>query len=300
MNLNHLAIFHAVAEEGNISRAAERLMISQPAVSKQLRLLERSLSATLFDREPRGVRLTEAGRLLATYAARIFALEAEAQRALGELSGLQRGRLAIGASTTIGVYLLPELFVQFRKRFPAIDVTLEVASSRTVQQRLVDRAIDIGFTEMPIDEDSLEAKCFMSDQLVAIVPPRHRLLRARRVTAEAFCREPFVVRATGSETRSFVERALLERGLSFQPVMSLGSTEAIKRAVAAGIGVAIVSGLSIGLELRAKTLRTLSIAGLNLSRPLFQVLPKESTRSAALAAFVELVKTSAKQPDKHS
>jgi DNA-binding transcriptional LysR family regulator len=185
--------------------------------------------------------------------------------------------------------------VQFRKRFPAIEVTLDVASSRTVQQRLVDRTIDIGFTEMPIEEDSLEAKRFMSDQLVAIVPPRHRLLRARRVTAEMFCREPFVVRATGSETRSFVERALTERGLSIQPVMSLGSTEAIKRAVAAGIGVAIVSRLSIGLELKARTPRTVPMVGLNLTRPLFQAWQKESARSSAMEAFLTLVEASVKE-----
>src|SRR5580704_9534096 len=105
INLGHLAVFHAVAEEKSVSRGAERLMVSQPAVSKQVQLLERSVGTALLERQPRGIRLTEAGELLAGYARRIFALEAEAVRALDELRGLQRGRLAIGASTTIGIYL---------------------------------------------------------------------------------------------------------------------------------------------------------------------------------------------------
>src|ERR1700691_5629275 len=121
LNLGHLAVFHAVAEEKSISRGAERLLVSQPAVSKQVRLLEQSVAATLLERTPRGVRLTEAGAILAGYARRIFAVQAEAIRALEELRGLQRGRLAIGASTTIGVYLLPEIFVEFRRPFPPIE-----------------------------------------------------------------------------------------------------------------------------------------------------------------------------------
>src|SRR5437868_6918270 len=111
MNLGHLAIFRAVAEEKSVSRGAERLMVSQPAVSKQLAQLERSLGVRLLDRHPRGVRITAAGEVLLTYARRIFAAEAEAEAAIEELRGLRRGRLRVGASTTIGVYLLPEVFV---------------------------------------------------------------------------------------------------------------------------------------------------------------------------------------------
>src|SRR5580700_2167879 len=138
MNLNHLAIFHAVAETRGISLGAERLHISQPAVSKQIQELERSLGTKLFDRIPRGVRLTESGELLAGHARRLFALEAEAETALGELRGLERGRLAVGASLTIGVYLLPDVLAKFHQRYPGIELAVDIANTDEVQTRLLD------------------------------------------------------------------------------------------------------------------------------------------------------------------
>jgi DNA-binding transcriptional LysR family regulator len=289
VNLSHLAIFDAVANERSISRGAERLMISQPAVSKQIRLLEKSVGMALLERQPRGVRLTHAGELLADYARRIFALEAEATRTLEELQGLRAGRLAIGASTTIGVYLLPEVFVEFRRKFPTMEVRLDVSNSATVYQRLVEGAIDVGFTESPTELPELDVKEFARDELVAIAPRTHRLLRRRRVTAQMLCAEPFVVRSTGSDTKSFVERALAERGLSVNAAMSLGTTEAIKRAAAAGVGVAIVSHLSIALELKAKILAQVPISGLRLSRPLYRAQRKSAPPNSALTAFLELL-----------
>src|SRR5437868_2773190 len=132
MNLGHLSVFYSVAMHGNVSRAADKLMVSQPAVSKQVKELERVLGVTLFDRLPRGMRLTDAGQLLVGYAARIFALEGEAQQAVAELAGLRRGRLVVGASNTIGVYLLPDLFVRFRRQFPAIQLQLEIAHTDAI------------------------------------------------------------------------------------------------------------------------------------------------------------------------
>src|ERR1700685_3869331 len=132
LNLNHLAIFHAVAKAGNITGAAEQLLISQPAVSKQLRELERSLGVRLFDRLPRGVRPTEAGAILREYSQRLFALTEQAENALAELRGLHRGRLRIGASTTIGVYFLPDLFVRFRQDHPGVQFHLEIAHSESL------------------------------------------------------------------------------------------------------------------------------------------------------------------------
>jgi DNA-binding transcriptional LysR family regulator len=285
MNLNHLAIFHAVAQEQSVSRAAQRLLISQPAVSKQVAQLGKSLKVRLFDRRSRGIRLTDAGQLLASYAAKIFALEEEAQRALSSLAGVECGRLAIGASTTIGVYLLPAALVKFRRAHPGVQTTLEVGSSRQIQQLLLENSLDIGLTEVPPTDRRLKSEIFMQDELAAIAPPGHRLLKSRNVTAAAFCREPFVVRDTGSETRSFVERALAARGLSVDPIMSLSSTEAIKRAVAAGIGVGIVSRLSIGVELKARTLAVVCVSGLSIRRPLYAVSVKGATPSAASREF---------------
>jgi DNA-binding transcriptional LysR family regulator len=265
-------------------------MVSQPAVSKQLRQLERSLGASLFDRLPKGVRPTAAGELLAGYARRIFALEAEAAEALAELRGLRRGSLSVGASTTIGVYLLPEVFVRYRRAYPDVRMHMEVANSEVIRRRLVEGAIDVGLTEGIVEGDELDSTVFLRDELVPIAAPGHPLARRKRpVPAATLCREPFVVRETGSGTKSVVERALAERGLSVTPVMSLGSTEAIKRAVAAGVGIAIVSRLTVQQELQLGRLVVLRVPDLPINRPLHRLTLRGRQPSQAVAAFMKML-----------
>lgn len=289
ITLNHLLVFDAVAENASISRAAERLMVSQPAVSKQVKELERSLAVPLFDRLPKGVRPTAAGAMLAPYARRIVALRDEADEALRQLRGLSLGSLAIAASTTAGVYLLPELFVRYRRNHPGIRLHLEILDSHAIAQKLLAGTVDLGISEGEVDDVAIERSVLMQDELVAIAAPGHPLARKRAVRAERLCREPFVVRETGSESKSLVERALAGRGLAVKPVMSLGSTEAIKRAVAAGIGVAIVSRLAIELELKARTLVALRVAGLSLRRPVYQLRAADRHESAAVATFIAML-----------
>jgi DNA-binding transcriptional LysR family regulator len=293
MNLNQLAVFHAVAEEGSISRGAARLFVSQPAVSKQVRELETSLGVTLFDRLPRGLRLTEAGRLLAGHARRLFAVEAEAERAIAETKGLSRGRLVVGASLTIGVYLLPEILGAFRKRHPQIGLELEIANTRAIQQQLLENAFDVAFTEGLVEDPQLEAEVFRHDELVAVACPDHPLLSHRRVTAERFCQEPFLMREKGSGTRAVLERALAARGLSVQSAMSLGSTEAIKRAIAAGLGVGMVSHLAVREELASGKLVRITLTDLSVSRPLHMLRLRGRSESIAAQALISLVRADA-------
>jgi len=288
MNLNHLAVFHAVAESASVSRAADRLMVSQPAVSKQLAQLERSLKTTLADRLPRGVRLTAAGQLLADYARRIFALEHEAQRAMAELAGLHRGRLAVAATPTIGVYWLPGVLVKYRRAHPAIEMRMEIHPTPTIARLLLEGTVDVGLTESPVEVDGIDASVFMKDRLVAIAATKHPLAR-HRVSAADLCREPFVVREVGSGSKSLVERALADRGLTIQPAMSLGSTEAIKRAVMEGVGVAIVSAMSVKTEIEAGRLVELRVKGLTIDRPCYLMRPQGRTKSPALQAFLEML-----------
>src|SRR5206468_2202239 len=141
-------------------------MVSQPAVSKQLKTLERAAGARLFDRHPKGVRLTGAGEVLADYARRIFGLADEAETALADLQSLRRGQLNIGAGTTIGVYFLPELLVRYRQRFPGIQLGLEIEGSAILQRQLLDGTIEFGLTEVPIRRPEVEATVFMHDELV--------------------------------------------------------------------------------------------------------------------------------------
>jgi DNA-binding transcriptional LysR family regulator len=289
MNLNHLAVFDAVATTLSVTRAADRLSISQPAVSKQLKLLEKALKTPLVDRLPRGVRLTPAGATLATYARRIFALEAEAHRALDELAGVRRGRLNLAATTTIGVYLLPPVLVAYRRAYPDVEMHMEIHPTPTIARLLHEGGIDLGLAESAVEDDQLDSRVFATDNLIPIASPRHPLARKRAVSAKNLCREPFVTREVGSGSKSLVERALDRRGLAVRPVMSLGSTEAIKRAVLENVGVAIVSRLAVATELANRRLVELRVPDLHLSRPLYLLQLANRTPGPATDAFEEML-----------
>ena len=300
MNRNHLALFHAVAQAGGISRGAERLRVSQPAVSKQLKELEDSLGVRLLERLPRGSRLTDGGRILAQFVQRMAALEEEAARAIEEFRGLKRGRLAVGASTTIGAYLLPQVLGEFHRRYPDIELHLEIANTKTIQRQLMEGLVEIGLTEGVIEAEHLDSEVFQEDELVAIAPRGHPLLKKRHVVARELCHEPFVLREEGSGTRAVVERALSKRGLAVKPVLSLAGTEAIKRAVIAGVGIAIVSRLAIGCELQFGSLVIIPVKDLAIRRPLHLQRMRGKNQSPALGQFLKILTSWKDQPPKAS
>ena len=285
MNLNHLAIFHAVAQAGSMTQGAERLDISQPAVSKQVQELEHSLGVHLFDRIGRRVRLSQAGEILANYARMLFAVEHEAEEAMVDVRAVGRGRLVIGASTTIGTYLLPGVLADFWRRHPKVELLVEIENTEQVHRRLAGLQLDVGLTEGFVEEAELEAEVFHRDELVVIAAPGHPLARQPRVPLSALRDEPFILREPGSGTRAVEERALGRLKLPVRVVMALGSTEAIKRVVAEGVGLAIVSRLAVGAECAAGTLATLPVAGLRIARPLHLVRRKGRRDGPALQAF---------------
>lgn len=291
MNLNHLALFLAVAEEGSVSRGAARLHISQPAVSKQIAEFESALGVHLFDRMPRGICLTEAGVVLLTHARRLFAIEADAERAITELKGLERGQLSVGASTTIGSYLLPEALARFHRDYPHVKVELRIGNTDEIQELLRARTVDVGFTEGFVDADDLAATVFHTDELIAVTAPEHLLARMTSpISITRIIEEPLILREVGSGTRAFLERALASQGIPMpSPALTLSSTEAIKLAVIAGAGVAFVSRLAVEEEIMAARL-----AGLPLSddfrnylrRPLHRLRVKGTVEGRAVQAFL--------------
>jgi DNA-binding transcriptional LysR family regulator len=285
VNLNHLAIFHAVAQTGSMTLGAERLDISQPAVSKQVQELERFLRVHLFDRIGRRVHLSQAGEILADYASRLFALAREAEEAMADVRAVGRGRLVIGASTTIGTYLLPGVVAEFSRRHPNVEVLVTIENTQQVHRRLAGHELDVGLTEGFVEEEGLVAEVFHQDELVVIASARHRLAGKSRVSLGAVQKEPFILREPGSGTRAVEERALAPLGLPVRVVMALGSTEAIKRVVAEGVGLAIVSRLSVHAECDAGTLVVLPVAKLRVERRLHLVRRKGRRDGPALQAF---------------
>jgi DNA-binding transcriptional LysR family regulator len=291
MNLRHLAVFYAVAETGSLSKAAERLYITQPAVSRQLKALEDALGLALLDREPRGVRLTEAGQILSDYASRIFALSMRASASMEEISSLKAGRLSLGASTTIGNYLLPQVLAQFRTLYPGMDIRLEICNTECVQRLLLEDRIDMGFTEGFVEHQELDEHIFMHDELAIIAPPGHPLA-SEDCCADipTLCKQTWVMREPGSGTQAVLESILRSHGCS-EPhsVFTLGSTEAVKGAVLAGAGIAGVSYLTVINEISAGTLVRVPCPDVVFQRPLHQLRHRNRHTSPVIDVFLDML-----------
>lgn len=295
MNLNQLRVFVAVHGEGSLTRAAVRLGISQPAVSKQLAELEGDTGARLFDRLPRGVRPTAAGELLHGHAERILASERAAEADLAQLLGLGHGRLSVGASTTIGSYMVPELFGAFQRQHPGLQLQLEIANTAAIQTAVLDNRLDLGLTEGFVSSDALDVEVVAHDEMVVIAAPGGPVLRAPSLHARDLVGLPVLMREAGSGTRDVIEAALARRGITLQPLMSLGSTEALKHAVASGLGIAIVSRLSVQLELQTGRLAEVRVQDLRIRRALHLLQLRHKGPSPATVAFLALLR--GLQPD---
>jgi DNA-binding transcriptional LysR family regulator len=289
MDFQRLAVFRAVARQLSFSRAADDLHLSQPAVSKHIQQLEAELGVRLFHRLGKRVELTDAGRVVADYAQRVSVLTEEVRRVLGELEGLQRGYLRLGASTTPGLYVLPEILARFRKQYPKVEITLTITNSADVTRRVLAGEVDLGFVGMPTNAPGLQVRPFADDEIVLIVPPGHPLTRQRVLPPDLLRTETLIVREAGSGTRQVTEAHLAQLGVAPGQVLELFGCEAVKRAVGAGLGVAFTSHHAIALEAAHKLVEVAPIPELRLKRALAIVARKEARPSAAILAFLALM-----------
>ncbi|GAB5100683.1 LysR family transcriptional regulator [Caballeronia insecticola] len=287
MNFTHLLAFYEVARAGSISAGAQRLHVSQPAVTREIRELEERLGVTLFDRLPRGVALTQVGNTLLEYATRIFALSEAAERELTELAGLTAGQLLIGASATVGVYLVPAVIAQFNVLFPKVTVELTVANTEQVEQGLLAHAFGLGFIEGPYDAAVFDANVIGADEIIAVAAVGHPLAK-RRFAARELADKAVILREPGSGTRAAVEDAYKRAGLSMTPLMSVSHTEAIKRMLLSGQAIAYVSSLSVAEEIARGDLVRLKVIGVDITRLLHVVWLKGRSFAPSTEAFVKL------------
>jgi DNA-binding transcriptional LysR family regulator len=290
MDFPRLTIFQSVASHLSFSKAAEDLQLSQPAVSKHIQQLEAELGVRLFQRTGRRVELTEAGRLLSDYAQRLSLLSDEMRRALGELQGVQRGNLRLGASSTPGLYMLPDLLAGYLREYPGVETTLVVTNSADVARRVRAGEIDLGFVGAAPEMPGLLVRNFAEDEIVLIVPAGHALTRRRKFLPEWLAPEVLIVREQGSATRQIAEANLARLGVSPRLVMEMSGSEGVKRAVAAGLGIAFISRHAIALEVAQKLVYAPAIPQLRFPRPLFLITRKDARPSAAARAFLELPK----------
>jgi len=289
LNLHRLRVFHAVARRESYSRAAEDLHISQPAVSKHVLDLEEELGAKLFHRLGRRIVLTEAGRLMTDYAQRIFLLADEARRALEELQGLERGRLHLGASSTPGNYLLPRALAAFRTRYPRLEISLDITASHDVLDRVIRQELDLGFVGATFAAD-LHVQPYVEDELILILRPGHPLASVRTIPREALEQEIFVLRDAASGTRTVAEAELKTRGITIRRLLELRSVEAVKQAVAEGLGISFISRYAVALEVRHKVLAVAADPSLRFRRPLVIISRKDARLSPSALAFAASVR----------
>ncbi len=289
ISLHQLHVFQAVARHLNFSRAAEALALSQPAVSMHVKQLEQVIGLPLFEKVGRRVYLTDAGRHLLDYSQRVFGLLGEAAQVLEEMKGAQAGNLRVAADTTAGVYVVPAYLGAFRRRHPGVNVTLEVANRSTLTQRLLMNEVDLAVMGQVPPEQNLVAEPFLANELVVVAAPTHRLAGRRRIPVAELAGESFLVRETGSGTRATAERFFAAAGVPLRVGMELGSNSAIKQAVAADLGVAVVPRRALDLELAARRLVVLDVEGFPLVRHWHAVHLREKRLSAAAVAFKSLL-----------
>ncbi|MDA8093067.1 MAG: LysR family transcriptional regulator [Betaproteobacteria bacterium] len=287
-----LQVFHTVAKQLSFTKAAELLYMTQPAVTFQVKQLEEHFNARLFERTHGRITLTPAGELALAYAERILDLSREMETRLGEMTGQVSGPLMIGASTTIAEYLLPKILGQFKARYPQVQARLTVANSETIENKISDHTLDIGLIESPSHHPNLSTEVCCDDELVMICAPSHPFAGLSSVTAEEVAEQPYVGRELGSGTREVIDRYFRAAGIlpdDLDVAMELGSREAIKGAVEAGLGIAIVSSSTITRELKLGDLVAVPLAP-RLIRPLSLVYLGEKFRSKLLQTFLDFLK----------
>ena len=287
-----LQVFHAVAKHLSFTKAAETLFMTQPAVTFQIRQLEEHFNTRLFDRAHGRISLTPAGTMALDYAERILGLASELDKRLKEFSGQVAGPLLIGASTTIAEFLLPQVLGEFKSRYPAVVPRLFVANSEAVQERIVERTLDLGFIEGDSHLPSLVTDVCCDDELRVVCAPSHPLARLPRVEPKTLMEHAYVSREPGSGTREVIDHYLDKAGVppdSLQLVMELGSPEALKGLVATGLGFTIMSRAIAALEVKLGRLVQVPLAP-RLIRHLSAVYPKERFHSRLVNEFVEYAK----------
>jgi DNA-binding transcriptional LysR family regulator len=287
LTLHQLRTFRAVAEQLSFSAAAQELSISQPSVSYQVKELEQALGLPLVDRLGKRVRLTEAGEVLYEYARRTLTLLDEAALVMEQMRGIERGTLRVGASTTVGIYVVPLALGAFKKLHPKLAVSLEISRRETLLERVKRGVLDLAVLSPPVPDPDLITTPFMDDELVMVVPRGHPLAGQRGLSLQDFAGESFLMREPSSDTRAAVEAAARRAGVTLKVSMELGSNGAIKHAVEAGLGVAILSSHAIELERKDGGLVVVELEGFPIRRPWCIVHLRRRHLPAAVQSFVE-------------
>jgi DNA-binding transcriptional LysR family regulator len=291
ITLKQLEVFIAVAQEGNVTRAATQLNITQSATSMALADFETQLRRKLFDRVGKRLQLNEAGRLLLPKAIDTVARASEIET-LAASSDSLTGNLRIGASLTIGNYVMPGLIGSFMRKHPGVQLQLKVNNTRQVIQELEQFHVDLGFIEGFCHEPDIEVMPWCGDELVIFAAADHPLARQKVITEADLSAAPWILREPGSGTREIFDNAVLGKISSINLLMELGHTEATIRAVETGIGISCSSRLTLDDALARGSLVVLPTPFLNLRREFFILVHRQKYRTQGLEEFLAWCRTS--------
>lgn len=286
-----LKVFRTVAHHLNFRRASEELFITQPAVTQQIKALEEEIGLPLFDRAGGRVALTSVGNILLRYAIQLKELAEEAAQAIAEESGAHVGRLSVGASQTIGQYLLPALIAAFLRENPKVELTAMSGNTDEVLEALTSHSIDIALIEGPAMRRDIVVEPFMEDHMVLAAPAGH-LWTEHEISVSTLVKEPMLIREQGSGSRRVVEQALEKAGYRTRDLniaMTLDSTEGLLSAVEAGLGTAFVSRWAVRNQLSLGTLKVVHVKDLLLKRMFSIAYPRGPIPSGNAGAFHRFV-----------
>lgn len=289
VTLRQLRTFEAVARLLSFSRAAEELHVTQPTVSKQIRLLNEQVGLPLLEQLGKKVFLTEAGEALYATCADWLDTWARFEQNIANLKGLKEGRLRVAAVTTTK-YFMPRILGPFCAEYPGIDIALEVVNRDRLLDRLSNNQDDLYIMGVPPDGMAIESEPFMSNPLVVVAPLGHPLARRKHIRLSELARESFLVREQGSGTRMTLERLFRTHHATLRVRMELGSNEAIKQAVAGGLGLAMLSRSTLHLGSSQDDLVELDVEGFPMLRSWYVVRPKGKQLSVVAATFLEFLR----------
>ena len=289
MDFDHLVTFAEIAKLGSFSRAGQKLFRSQPAVSAQIRQLEQEYGQKLFDRVGKSVRLTVAGETLLEYAGRLLTLRDESLRAVADQAASPRGTLAVGANEATCLYVLPDIFAEYSRRYPGVQISIYRNFSHKVIEKVESGAVDVGIVTLPVKAPSLRVHPIFRDRLVLMASPSNPLAALKSVTTAQIAEQPQIFPKTGF-TRQVLDKQFRPYRSRLRVVMELPSVGMIKQFVAAGLGVSIISAGFAREEARAGLVKLIPISDMEVWRELGLVYRRDRTLPRSATAFISLVR----------
>lgn len=293
MNIESLKMFCLVVDEGSISKAARLSFVSQPAVTKQIKQLEELYNASLFERINGRLALSEEGKTLYPYAKEIVEYSKRSYEAIQELTSKQKTILNIGASLTIGEYLLPDLLGTFNKNNPDLKFSLSIGNTPNILSKLENNDIDIAFVESAVENEDFIRQKFADDELILVTSATHHWKGKVQISIHELLEEKMIWREADSGTREIVEDALKAHGIldQIKSTMELGSYQSIKSAVEADLGISILPKLTVARELRYGTICEIKVSDFHIPRDLWMVQKTHRFIKTGLKDFIDFVRT---------